>query len=75
MGCFNSVMFTTPCCSVEVEEQTKSGSCELRVSKPDKVKVNDVSGLSTHIYCTCGLRYRLKHKKHISIGLILEEEE
>ena len=73
MGCFNTVVFATPCCALEIKEQSKSGDCSLQTFYSDKVKVSDLNGLSKYIYCTCGRKYKLKHKKYVKVKLILED--
>ena len=76
MGMFDSVMFKCPKCGHEIEAQSKSGSCDLKVYRSDKIPDAVIDGLWIYGPCDgCGTKFKVLKPARPVIFYSLELEE
>ena len=77
MGMFNSVIYTCPKCKCKIENQTKSGSCELETYPHYAVPPAELEGLDTIMICDeCGAKLDLIYETppEVYTQLIIHED-
>lgn len=76
MGMYNTVTFRCPVCGANIEEQTKSGGCTLSNFRQEVVPIDEVSGLSAHIWCAeCETKLDIFEKNTKTVHLLLIPSE